>query len=145
MILKYIKSIITYEEFGRMMNQLVDHLKTVPNKFDYIYGPPKGAWPIITHLANHLKIECLSSEGFCETLDKEIKNYLIADDIVDKGQTLGNIHGYEFENKYCPRPYYVSLFYKPQSTFKPDYYVKKIPNEIWVVFPWERYDEEPNR
>ena len=62
---------------------------------------------------------------------------LIVDDVSDSGTTLGFIRGYaEFMGaKYTKL---ACVFYKPQTKAKPDYYVEKVPNDTWIIFPYEK-------
>lgn len=141
------KQFITYEMYGEYVSILTDYLINLDHHFDIIIAPPLGALPIATHLMKHLDINeyIFDMDVYNDLLDCENElNILIVDDIIDTGDTmhviLDDIDEFsEFEyNKFT-----CSLFYKPHSKFKPDYYVKETSN--WIVFPWEKSDEIPNR
>jgi len=36
-----------------------------------------------------------------------------------------------------------SLYYKPKSTYRPDFFINETTS--WIVFPWEQYDEKPSQ
>ena len=62
------------------------------------------------------------------------ENVLIFDDVADSGKTF--IMAKEYLLKCGAKSVdTASLFYKPHSSFKPDYYIYK--TNAWVVFPHE--------
>jgi len=143
---RYKKRKVSYKEYGELVNELTVRLlgDLRLKGIEYIYAAPRGGLPIAVHLSHYLNKEYLTPEGFCEQLD-EGGTYLIVDDIVDTGRTFDIIDGYEFHHKRDSGILYASLFYKPQSEFKPDHYVEEITNDTWIVFPWEMENEKPNR
>jgi len=134
------KRIVTYEEYGRLMNKMVEKLHEQNKRFDGIYGDPRGAWPIMVHVLHHLKVPCLTTEEFV-TSNK--MRFLVIDDICDMGRTFSNIYGHMLQGKKSATAFFSVLFYKPRSKFKPDLYIEEVTE--WIVFPWERLDEIPNR
>ena len=60
---------------------------------------------------------------------------LIVDDIADTGITLEKLAGM------CKAT--ATIYYKERSTVKPTFYI--ITTKKWIVFPWERMNETPNR
>jgi len=68
---------------------------------------------------------------------KNFKNILIVDDISDSGGTFIEVLKI-LKEKYPHKNYKtISIFYKPSSKFKPDFYFHKT-NE-WINFFWEEY------
>ena len=68
---------------------------------------------------------------------KNFKNILIVDDISDSGDTFIEVLKI-LKEKYPHKNYKtISIFYKPSSKFKPDFYFHKT-NE-WINFFWEEY------
>lgn len=130
------KRLITYEEYGLMCNKLVEYLKETNLKFDCLYAVPRGGLPLGVHLSHHLNIEYCKYEI---PPMNSITHLLVVDDIVDTGQSLLHCMYMLDQSKMK----FVSLFYKEHSKVKPFYYVEK--TEDWIVFPWETYEEEPNR
>jgi len=61
---------------------------------------------------------------------------LVIDDIADKGITLHAVKDV-LKNMFDHVDYAV-LYYKPSSTFLPNYYLEKVDNDVWVQFPHER-------
>ena len=63
---------------------------------------------------------------------------LIVDDISDEGKTLEYITGTGTDNLSAARDITTAtIFIKAKTTFTPDLYHIKVPDEQWVIFPWE--------
>jgi hypoxanthine phosphoribosyltransferase len=117
------------------MDKLVEMIKNserFPN-LKCIYGIPRGGWPIAVHLAHHLELELIESCSLDSLFRKIPSELLIVDDIADTGKTLKKYDWFAS----------ATLYYKRRSVIKPTFYVKETEN--WIVFPWERLDEVPNR
>jgi len=130
------KRIITYEEYGRLVGQLavvIEKQKKILKYTKYICGIPRGGYPIAIHLAHHLNKNFLE---FYHLEPKDEKFTLIVDDIADTGETLKHYTTWELRGT-------ATLFYKERSIIKPDFFVEV--TDKWIVFPWERDDEIPNR
>lgn len=63
-------------------------------------------------------------------------NILIVDDIADSGETLKYAVSKLKENG-CKKIQTASVFYKPCSKFKPDYFAEEVGEKVWIVQPWE--------
>ena len=68
-------------------------------------------------------------------------NILIVDDISDGGSTFDFVYKkitglVPEETVFTAAPYI-----KPGTKFVPDYYVTEFPNDTWVVFPFEKYED----
>jgi hypothetical protein len=66
---------------------------------------------------------------------------LLVDDLVDSGVTLEVVRRHLFER--WPEISDVRtavLWYKACSAFKPDYFVRYLPDSPWIHQPFERYD-----
>ena len=125
------KEFWSYSDYETLMRKLVTKLKN-NKRMKYIrnvYGIPRGGLPIAVHLSHFLKLNFLTNP-----FDKMHEETLIVDDIADTGITL---------KKYGSLYLFATLFYKPRSEVKPDFYL--IETTKWIVFPWETSDEIPNR
>jgi xanthine phosphoribosyltransferase len=69
-----------------------------------------------------------------ETL-KEYKTLYLVDDICDTGLTFKHLTEKYFTELNLKT---ISLFYRSNSLYSPDYYGTKLLDESWVVFPWEK-------
>ncbi len=64
----------------------------------------------------------------------EGKHVLLADDVSDSGKTLIRAIDH-LKESYPKKITTVTMFYKPHSIFKPDYFAKKTSR--WILFPYE--------
>jgi hypoxanthine phosphoribosyltransferase len=113
------KIYLSYEDYELYINDLVDKIKKGKEKFDGVYGVPRGGLPIAVHLSHHLNLPLLT---------KPTKETLVVDDISDTGETLENI---KHKRVAC---IYSTIWTKTE----PDYFVAfKVGEETWIVFPWE--------
>lgn len=141
---------ISYNDYGNMLDLLYTRLKN--KDFVFFNGVPRGGLPIAVHLSHFLETDLLTigeisqmSEDMDLVPDDEKQTILIIDDICDTGDTfecmserldaIGLTKYFKIE--------WAVLFYKPHSTFKPDYFVQETKD--WIVFPWEPMSEIPNR
>lgn len=130
------KEVITYERYSNLIYQLFHKIKTSPYMKDlkFIYTFMRGGLPIAVHLSHFLDLPMYTDEKQIDFSTVPYKTVLVVDDIADTGKTLKNF------NVLFPT---ATLFYKPKSTVKPTFYIEETTN--WIVFPWERFDEQPNR
>ena len=63
-------------------------------------------------------------------------NVLIVDDIADSGETLKYAVN-KLKGNGCEQVKTASVFYKPCSNFKPDYFAEEVSENTWIVQPWE--------
>lgn len=62
------------------------------------------------------------------------KTILLVDDVADRGTTMQR--ALEYLKMFTPKKIYtLTLYYKPHSTYKPDYFAKT--TSAWVSFPYE--------
>jgi len=72
-------------------------------------------------------------------MDIKGKKILLVDDIADTGKSLVVAKDY-LESKEAGEIKVATIHYKPNSIFKPDYYVGT--TTAWVVYPWECKETE---
>jgi hypoxanthine phosphoribosyltransferase len=68
------------------------------------------------------------------SLDVSGKRVLVVDDVADSGKSLQLVVNHILERG-AVEVKTVTLYYKPTSTFKPDFYEKE--TQSWIVFPWD--------
>lgn len=73
------------------------------------------------------------------SMDLKGKTVLIVDDIADSGRSLAVAKGYVLR-KGAKEARVATIHYKPNSIFRPDYFVAT--TTAWVVYPWERHEIE---
>lgn len=125
------KYFVTAEEFH---NNIIKLANMIPkNKYKDIYAIPRGGLIVGVYLSHYLDIP-LYTKYFSEI---HSSSTLIVDDIADTGRTLMNFQLMKFD--------IATVYYKPRSIVKPTYYAEECSNDRWIVFPFEKAEEEPNR
>lgn len=69
--------------------------------------------------------------------DFEVDNVCIVDDIVDTGNSISVAVERAVQHK-AKEIITCSIFYKPKSKIKPNFYYKEVPNDVWLDFYWEK-------
>jgi hypoxanthine phosphoribosyltransferase len=113
------KIYVTWDEVDKMIAQLVKEIKKSKEKFDGVYGIPRGGLPLAVMVSHMLKLPVLLYPT---------KNTLVVDDISDEGYTLQRM-----KNKK------IATLYSTEWTItQPNWFVKmKKDKDDWLVFPWE--------
>ncbi|MCL4365257.1 MAG: hypothetical protein M1569_00100 [Candidatus Marsarchaeota archaeon] len=62
---------------------------------------------------------------------------LLVDDIADTGKTLKKVSA-RIARRHGGKVLTCTVFYKPRSEVRPDFYVKEIGNDRWIVFEYEK-------
>jgi hypoxanthine phosphoribosyltransferase len=65
------------------------------------------------------------------------KNVLIVDDVADSGESL-KVAIHHLREKGAKEIKTATIYYKPHSTFKPDFFAASTSE--WIIFPWERLE-----
>ncbi len=73
------------------------------------------------------------------TMDLSGKSVLLVDDVADTGRSLLVAKEY-LRRKGATAVKVATLHYKPNSQFKPDFYV--MTTSSWIGYPWERHEIE---
>jgi hypoxanthine phosphoribosyltransferase len=139
---------IDYKTWGDIMDGLVSQLKKLKKMsgiydFTHVYAPPRGGLPIAVHLSHHLNIQMIAN--LFEYFEEEFyaNNVLVIDDVIDTGKTFTEIKSMldcviddhpTFQYKLA------SIHYKPRAIIKPEIYLQEVPNNTWIVYPWEHLD-----
>lgn len=142
----------TWNEMNELALQISKAIIKDKLQFDRIVTLAKGGWPMTRSMVDFLNVDKVASIGvkfyrhgiykklakpeIYQDLPESIKDekILLFDDVADSGGSL------EFVNRHLqaqnPRTITTAtLFYKPWSTFKPDYYGHK--TDAWIAFPYD--------
>ena len=141
----------TWNQVYEMLLDLADRIRSDGFKPDIIVGISRGGWypaRILSDLLDNPYITSVGAEfyvGLYEAnreprltqpiaVDVFDKRILLVDDVVDTGKSAVLVKNHlcrlgAKENKL------LTLYYKPWSTIKPDFYGKETSD--WIVFPWE--------
>jgi hypoxanthine phosphoribosyltransferase len=155
-----IKEVETADKIHYTFNDIEQYIKTIsstiingkynPNK---IVTLAKGGLIPSRLLARELKINEIYSVGLSCYEDKSMRTQvhiyqplsctfkfndkiLVVDDIIDTGESIKALERFlklrnVIDYKIC------SIIYKKKALITPDYYAKVVPDNQWVVFPWE--------
>ena len=129
---------LTYNDFSKLIDDFILLITSNNNKYDSVHGFIRGGLPIAVHLSHYLNIPLIVDPTKIMITQNINDTLLVVDDIVDNGNTMN----YFVSLADFHRINYVtaSLYWKPHSTFIPDFYL--FETEKWIVFPWEKFDEE---
>jgi hypoxanthine phosphoribosyltransferase len=108
---------------GRILSDLLENTHTVNIKIEFYVGLAKTTRkPVIT-----------------QPLSQDIgsKRVLVVDDVSDTGESLKVALDHMLE-KGAAGVKTVTVYYKPHSTFKPDFFADSTSD--WIIFPWERLE-----
>lgn len=116
------KKYISWEEVENLVDILSQNILKSGEKFDTIYGLPRGGLIPAVMLSHKTGIP-YAAHGHA----------LVVDDICDSGKTLNTIQ----------YPTAV-LHYKPHtSIIEPTFYAHVWGSDDWIVYPWEEKDSKP--
>lgn len=141
----------TWNQIYKMLLNLADKIKKNGFKPDIIVGVSRGGWPparVISDLMGNANLANVKAEfylGVAETKGEPVltqpvsmrvggKRVLVVDEIADTGKSLKLVKEHIIE-KGAKEIKVATVYYKPWSIIKPDYYEKE--TRCWVVFPWE--------
>ncbi len=119
--------------------------------FDSIVTLAKGGWPMTRTLVDFLSVGQVASIGvkFYAGIKERLKqpeiyqdipvsvsgeSVLLFDDVADTGESLKFVMDY-LGDRGVSRVTTASLFYKPHSIVKPDFFGAEVTG--WIVFPYE--------
>jgi hypoxanthine phosphoribosyltransferase len=115
-------------EFDCAIKQIIWQL-TAGNKldkFDAIYGVPRGGLVLAVALSHRLD-KPLVSDIDQLSIPMNKRRFLVVDEICDTGKTLSC-----FKNLLT-----ATIHYNPASSFRPTIWVHPKSTEDWIVYPWE--------
>lgn len=144
----------TWNEMNQLAFEISQKIIKDKKKFDRIVTLAKGGWPMTRSMVDFLGVDKVASIGvkFYNGIYKKLKtpqiyqdlpekvkgeNILLFDDVADSGGSLEFVQ--EHLQRHQPKSITTAtLFYKPWSTFKPDYF--GVQTSAWIIFPYEAVD-----
>jgi hypoxanthine phosphoribosyltransferase len=141
----------TWNQIYDMLLNLADRIRRDGFRPDVIVGVSRGGWPparVLSDLLDNPNLANVRAEfylGVAETkaepiitqslsVDVKSKSVLIVDEVADTGKSLRLVQ--EHVSQKAPKQAKTAtVYYKPWSIVKPDYYEKETSQ--WIVFPWE--------
>jgi hypoxanthine phosphoribosyltransferase len=149
--LEFEYEIPTWNQIYDMLLDLAERIHKDRFKPDVIVGVSRGGWPPARVLSDLLETPNLANAraefyiGVAETKGEPTltqpvsasvsgKRVLIVDEVADTGKSLQLVKEHIIQQG-AREARIVTVYYKPWSTIKPDYYAKETSR--WIVFPWE--------
>ena len=121
-------TVLTWKEFDEAAAKLAKMIKKSGKVYSGISGIERGGLPLAVKLSNLLNLPYIRYPTVMAQ-----SHALLIDDISDGGKTLAF-----YKKKIChPQTTFVTWVVKKNTKFIPDFYVKKVEQYEWVVFPWE--------
>jgi len=123
------KVFLTWDDVFNLLDIIHEQCK---EEISYVAGVPRGG-TILAILYSHR-----FDVPYMKYISNHYPHMLILDDIADSGKTFTDMQ------RDFPTPKYGALHYKESSSFTPDYYSQRIPDDFgWVVYPWEKENSKP--
>ncbi len=143
----------SFDEINNHIKKLVPKLKD--KKWKGIVTVTRGGLFPALSLSYHLNIKNIETVGLSSyTVEKQEKlklvkdfnralvgngeGWLLIDDLSDTGKSI------QFIKKMMPKAHIATVYVKPQGADLVDDYVHEIPQDVWIIFPWEENKELPN-
>ncbi|MFZ0966269.1 MAG: phosphoribosyltransferase, partial [Candidatus Bathyarchaeia archaeon] len=140
-----------WNQIYEMLLNLAEKIRKNNFKPDIIVGVSRGGWPparVMSDLLDNPNLANVRAEfylGVAETKGEPTltqpvsmtiagKKVLVVDEVADTGKSLKLVKEHIIE-KGATEVKIVTVYYKPWSIVKPDYYGKETSK--WIVFPWE--------
>jgi len=142
---------LTWREIELLSLEIAERVSST-QRVDAIIAILRGGWLPASLIADYMGIKKLGAievkfyKAIGETAEKPVVvqpltmsirglRILVVDDVSDTGKTLATT--VSFLNHYGPQEVKTAtLFLKPWSTFKPDYYARETAS--WIIFPWDK-------
>ena len=141
----------SWSQIYEMLLELSDKIRGNGFEPDIIVGISRGGWlpaRVLSDLLDNPHIASVGAEFYvgvaeasCEpkltqpiSVSVSGKKILIVDDTVDSGKSAELVRAHLYR-KGVKEAKILTLYYKPWSIVKPDYYGKETTD--WIVFPWE--------
>ena len=141
----------TWNQIYDMLLNLTEKIRKNGFKPDIIVGVSRGGWPparVLSDLMGNSNLANVRAEfylGVAETKEEPVltqqvsmevagKKVLVVDEVADTGKSLKLVKEHIIE-KGATEVKIATVYYKPWSIVKPDYYERE--TSCWIVFQWE--------
>ena len=137
--------IISWEQVQRDVRDLAVRLMEHP-PFKGIVAVTRGGLVPAAIIARELDIHLIETlcvvsydwqeqndAGCCvlKGVEGDGEGWLVVDDLVDTGKTAKEVR------RLLPRAYFACVYAKPAGVPTVDVYARDIPQDTWVLFPWD--------
>ena len=123
------KTFLSWTDIEIAVESLAYQIKNSGKKIGSINGLARGGLIPAVILSHKLGIPFMNE-------DNDSEGYiLIIDDICDTGETLKFYSNYEYILT-------ATIHYKQTAMVEPDFYYSLVPQDKWIVYPWEQKDSK---
>ncbi|HYY91127.1 MAG TPA: phosphoribosyltransferase [Candidatus Dormibacteraeota bacterium] len=143
-----------WDQIYDMLLSLARQIKGSGFSPDVIVGVSRGGWPparIMSDLLENSNVANMKVEFYKDigvrskkpivtqpvTAEVTGKRVLVVDDVADTGHSLKVVANH-LRRKRAKDLKVCTIYMKPQSIFRPDFYAKT--TRKWIIFPWERLE-----
>jgi uncharacterized protein len=144
----------SWDTIYQMLLDLAQQIRKDRYKPDIIVGVSRGGWPparVMSDLLQNPNLANLRVEFYRDigvrnkqpritqpvTMEVVGKRVLVVDDVSDTGHSLRVVANH-LRRKPVKELRVCTIYMKPQSIFRPDYYSRT--TRKWIIFPWERLE-----
>jgi hypoxanthine phosphoribosyltransferase len=141
----------SWDDLNQLAFKISQEITQSGKKFDRIVTLAKGGWPMTRSLVDYLEVDEVASIGikFYAGINTRFKHphvyqnipvavagekVLLFDDVADTGESLKFAVDY-LKVQGVGDVTTATLFYKPHSTYKPDFYGYETSD--WIIFPYD--------
>ncbi len=141
----------TWNQIYTLLLEQAERIRSDGFKPDVIVGVSRGGWlpaRVLSDLLENPNLANVKAENYIGigkaqgkpaltqgvSVDVAGKRVLIVDEVADSGGSLKLVQEHVLAQG-ALEVKTATLYYKPQSAFKPDYYEKETTR--WIVFPWD--------
>ncbi len=141
----------TWQDLDQLAFNLSQKIIKTNKKFDRIVTLAKGGWPMSRSLVDYLEVNEVASIGvkFYSGINTRFQHphvyqnipvavadesVLLFDDVADTGESLKFAVDY-LKMQGVGAITTATLFYKPHSSYKPDFYA--FETNDWIIFPYD--------
>lgn len=140
---------VSWEQYHTLTRSLASHVLDDQLHIDEIVAISRGGLTLGHLLTDLLRVPIstftiqsytnIQEQGAVKitkplTVPLDGKTILLVDDVADRGTTL--VRAIEYLNMFTPKKIYsLTLYYKPHSVYKPDYFSQS--TSAWILFPYE--------
>ncbi len=158
------KLIVSWEEYNNVVEKLAIDIHHSGYNPTLLVGIMRGAAPMIDVLSRIFKLKCayLAVESYSgkgvedeqgdivfsremSSITNVAGRILLCDDLSDTGITLNKsivwLENYKPIKGKIEDIKTATLWKKKKSTFQPDYCAVRLPDDPWIVQPFEHYEE----
>jgi hypoxanthine phosphoribosyltransferase len=128
-----LKRALTWEWVEAQIDIASEWVKKMPIR--HVTGLPRGGLIPAVMISHRCNLKFIDNEAAKLLPTRMRRQVLVVDDIADSGETLLDLHDYDFLT--------LTLAYRFDSKYVPDKYCDFIEDKAWLVFPWESKDSDP--